>query len=502
MQSPDFFRTPISAAAAEAARVRFIRYCRDQGWDWWGLWLAMGYEDDWLASLTDDEGAYVEDPPPLPMPTVAELRRGALYLGVSVEQLLTEAWGVSAASLADDDSRAVGSRLPRRFGQEATSSSRPVDAWPGGSSATPDATSAWEASIAWHSMGRGDLVHRVCNRIGEAIVALGVAPAYSLDNPWKLPELRVRAASRNARSVTIGLDGELLSLARVDTHLGEIVSRAFGSTVQLERGSAGIQPGMTFCLTVQDASANWSLLGAADTEPENQPGSPAPWPRFALAPLGVHAHGQLFFVNWQQLPPLRVDLEATETAPDHLTTLVGSVLAGQNPRETDVLLLGSSESIPPALQELPNLRPFIVDPSKSRRTPAALGVIGARAGERLAQRGSESIGVVVVFELTEIDRSTLAALARLTRLGPSAGVLLLAASAKPWIEVVDHCPLGLLAALESRLVPYRQTNTDRWFTAQIDDWQFGELNLLPVAQRTLNSLDRAYRPRVARSANT
>ena len=43
-------RDPVSAAAAEAARVGFVRYCGAQGWDCWGLWLAMGYDDDWLGS--------------------------------------------------------------------------------------------------------------------------------------------------------------------------------------------------------------------------------------------------------------------------------------------------------------------------------------------------------------------------------------------------------------------------------------------------------------------
>ena len=76
----------------------------------------MGYEDDWLATLSDDRGEYLEDPPPLPMPTVAELRRGALHLCVSLEQLLTAAWGMSAASLADDDARVFEPRPPRRFG--------------------------------------------------------------------------------------------------------------------------------------------------------------------------------------------------------------------------------------------------------------------------------------------------------------------------------------------------------------------------------------------------
>ena len=84
-------RTEVANAAAEAARVRFVRYCRAQGWDCWGLWLAMGYDDD---------GKPLADPLALPMPTVAELRRGALYLGVSFERLLEAAWGVSTSSLA------------------------------------------------------------------------------------------------------------------------------------------------------------------------------------------------------------------------------------------------------------------------------------------------------------------------------------------------------------------------------------------------------------------
>jgi len=35
-------------------------------------------------------------------------------------------------------------------------------------------------------------------------------PAYSIDNPWGHLMLRVRAASRDALSVTIGLDGEVV----------------------------------------------------------------------------------------------------------------------------------------------------------------------------------------------------------------------------------------------------------------------------------------------------
>jgi len=176
------------------------------------------------------------------------------------------------------------------------------------------------------------------------------------------------------------------------------------------------------------------LLRIVDAEPENQRRFPAPWRGLALAPRAAHATGGLLFVNWQWVPPLRVELGDSETAHHALTSLVASILTGQNPRQTDVLLLGSPESIPPALMALPILRRFIVEPSDTRTTSAAIGAIGALGGERIAQVGSPRTAVVVVFELTELDRQTLAALARLARLGPNAGVQLRAASAQPWVH--------------------------------------------------------------------
>ena len=93
----------------------------------------MGYEDDFLGSLYDDEGEGLEDPPALPMPTMAELRRGALYLGVPFGQLLEAAWGVSVGSIAEDDARVFGTRPPRRFGAREPSGLSLEGPWPGGS---------------------------------------------------------------------------------------------------------------------------------------------------------------------------------------------------------------------------------------------------------------------------------------------------------------------------------------------------------------------------------
>jgi hypothetical protein len=190
-------RTEVANAAAEAARVRFVRYCRAQGWDCWGLWLAMGYDDDWLGSLYDD-GKPLADPPALPMPTVAELRRGALYLGVSFERLLEVAWGVSTSSLAAHDARSFGERTPRRFGIPQPSGLL-TGPWPGGSSGAagppPEAGSIWAATLEGIRSGRGDVVHCVCRRLGEAIVALHVAPAWEPEDFWAAPALRPRAAS-------------------------------------------------------------------------------------------------------------------------------------------------------------------------------------------------------------------------------------------------------------------------------------------------------------------
>jgi hypothetical protein len=501
MPSPEFLRTALGDATAEAARVRFIRYCQSQGWETWGLWLAMGYQDDWLATLSDDLGQYLEDPPPLPMPTVAELRRAALHLGVSLEGLLTAAWGMSAASLADDDARVFEPRPPRRFGNVQPGHwGFARAAWPSVGQTPPDDETVWEASLEWNSTGQGDLVHRVCTRIGEAIVALGVAPACAIDDPkWSSPPLRVRAASRDdTRSVTIGLDGDIVALSRMDTRLEEIATWAFGGSVEVERGAAGGQPGLAFRLSVSEPSAGWSLLRRVDTEPQNRRRLPTPWPRrLALAPLATHQAGGLLFVNWQWFPALRMDLETNPSAPDTLTSLLASVLTGHSPRQTEMVLLGSKQSVPSALQTLPGLARFIVSPSDARVTRSRLGRIGAIAGERLARPNSDLSGIVFVFELTELDLEALTATARLARLGPSAGVQVVVASTRQWLSVVDHCPLGLLAACDSRLVPRWHGDSSGWLSAEIDDWEFGDVSPLPVSGRMLAELDRAYQPRRA-----
>jgi hypothetical protein len=76
-----------------------------------------------------------------------------------------------------------------------------------------------------------------------------------------------------------------------------------------------------------------------------------------------------------------------------------------------------------------------------------------------------------------------------------AGVQIVVASAQPWPLVVDHCPLGLLATLTSRLGLGERHRPAWWLSADVDDWRFGDLSLLTVPTSVLTRLDQAYAPR-------
>ena len=202
----------------------------------------------------------------------------------------------------------------------------------------------------------------------------------------------------------------------------------------------------------------------------------------------------MLLVNWEGLPPLQVDLPAQDPHPA-LGTLVASLLAGRNPRRTDVVLLGSPDSTPALLRDLPNLAGRVVHPAERRALRPALHRIGAVGGANLAGRGlGGEQGLVVVCEVTELDRPTLATLTRLAHLGSRTGVQVVLASARPWPLVVDHCPLALLAMLTCRLSLGERRRPAWCLWAELDDWRFGDLSLLTVPTGSLARLDQAYAP--------
>jgi hypothetical protein len=53
--------------------------------------------------------------------------------------------------------------------------------------------------------------------------------------------------------VTVGFDGKLGALSRLETRLEEVVRWAFGDLVDLRRAPTGLQPGLALQLTTAES---------------------------------------------------------------------------------------------------------------------------------------------------------------------------------------------------------------------------------------------------------
>jgi len=179
---------------------------------------------------------------------------------------------------------------------------------------------------------------------------------------------------------------------------------------------------------------------------------PEAWPAPSLLlRLGVLANGEVFAANWDALTHILVAAPLGQGADAVLGALAASLVAARSPAELGLIVLASPHALPEELLRMPHLIERPIDPQDEQAVLGAITLARKGLEQRIASGRAESPDLVLVMaELGRLSAEHVVALGPIMLHGPRYGVRVLAASARPAVELVQRC--ALVPEFRTRLV--------------------------------------------------
>ena len=255
------------------------------------------------------------------------------------------------------------------------------------------------------------------------------------------------AAVRHGRSSTTLMVQHvpLAARAKVIACLPNAATRAFGHKSDVEG------------MVSRDGDVLVRLTGVADQVETARRGEiaadePEAWPTPSmLLRVGLLADRQVLATSWDAVSHLLVAAPLSHGGEAVLGALVASMVAQRSPAELGLMILGGPRALPAELQGVTHLLEAPADPHDEKAALEAISRLGEELARRVARGDRVPPDVVLVVpELGDLNAEHYAALGPILMHGPRNRIRVIAARARPVLDLVQNCPL--LSEFGTRLV--------------------------------------------------